>query len=82
MPLFLTLSDKALRLEERLLMLLVLGPEGVIITISDLESFNCRKFLDIQFLISARQDMKQVIMRIIHITMKVDIMSAHDLPQG
>ncbi len=40
-------------------MLLVLGLEGIILTISDLESFNCRKFSDIQFLISARQDMKQ-----------------------
>ncbi len=40
-------------------MLLVLGSEGVIIIISDLESFNCRKVLDIQFLISVRHDIIQ-----------------------
>lgn len=37
-------------------MLLVLRPQGVIIITSDLESFCCRKFSDIQFLISAKQD--------------------------
>lgn len=42
-----------------MLTLRVLGPEGVIIIISDLESFNYRTFLDIQFLISARQDIIQ-----------------------
>lgn len=36
-------------------MLLVLEPEGVIIVFADLESFNSRKLLDIQFLIPSRQ---------------------------
>ena len=40
-------------------MLPVLRPDRVIIIISDLESFNLRKFLDIQFLISARQGIIQ-----------------------
>lgn len=41
-------------------MLVVLGTEGVIIIISNLESWgHCRTFLDIQFLISARQDIEK-----------------------
>lgn len=45
------------KLENSLLMLPWLEPRGVLIITSDLESFSCRKyFLDIQFLISVRQD--------------------------
>ena len=44
-----TLLDKATRLGERLLIQPVLGPERVIMIISDLESFNCGKVLGSQF---------------------------------
>ena len=49
---FRTLLDKAPRLEERLVMLLGLGPEGLSITMSMLESFNRRTFFDIHFYLS------------------------------
>lgn len=39
-------------------MLLLLMLQGVIIITSDLQSFCCRKFSDIQFLISAKQDIE------------------------
>ena len=69
---FRTLLDKAPRLEDRLVILVVLGPEGLIITMSGLESFNCRTF----------SDMWDIQLRTICIAMEINIVSTYDLPQG
>lgn len=53
---FLTLLDKTPSLDETLLMLLELEPGAVITIISDLGSVDCRKLLDIQYLMSSGQD--------------------------
>ncbi len=51
-----TFFNRAPRLVDRLITLLVLGPGGVKMTTSNLELFSCRKFLDIEFLTSVRQE--------------------------
>ena len=56
------LLDKTPGPDERLVKLLLLGPDGVVIIIIiinfNLKSFNCRKLLDIQSLISSRGELK------------------------
>lgn len=49
-PFSVTSLDKAARPDQRLLIMQALGPGGVIMGISDLESFECKKFSDIQLL--------------------------------
>ena len=69
----------------------MLGPEGLIIITSVLESFNCRKFLDIHFLMSVRQDIIyetsvvpcfNIQLDVIRVAKEIDAMARHDLPQG
>lgn len=54
-PFSVTSLDKAARPDQRLLIIQALGPGGVIIRISDLEPFKCKKFSEIQRLKSVRK---------------------------